>query len=369
MSSAHPATVDASTDAANDLKARLGPIIIGIDRNIHLRRIEKVLSWRIPSVAELADKYLGSHMTIVGSGPSAADTIERIPKGSFIVAVNGAHDWLVSRGIIPNIGILMDPAPWVQTYQTPRQGVTYIVGTTCHPKVWERFLAAGITPYAVCPVLAEGDHDLIMDRFPGSNFQFVTGGVTTGLRAVHMTSSLGAAMLDMHGFDSCYAPKKRHTASQLYAHFKPNTQHDAREITVKRRGADESFTCQSAPSCSRLTGGHIKPARAEKASLPERIGRKVRKALNADAAKVSSGECAARDADLNIRVFGDGAIPWMAWKDGSKAGRFLHAEPERMYEKYLDVAHWDYHNDCENYGFGSTPGDILEKACQSKSLH
>src|SRR5438270_696865 len=30
-------------------------------------------------------------------------------------------------------------------------------------------------------------------------------------------------------------------------------------------GVTESLTCQSAPSCSRLTGGHISPARAENA--------------------------------------------------------------------------------------------------------
>lgn len=327
----HPALAEASTDHPNDLKTKLGEIRIAIDHNEHMRRIERVLSIGLPSLAELRDAYLGSHMTIVGSGPSAADTVKKIPKGSFVCAVNAAHDWIVSKGIIPKFAVMMDPNPWVATYQTPRKDVTYILGTTCHPSVWNKFLQAGIVPYVTVPMLGDKDHELIVERFPDHFFNFVGGGVTTGIRSVPLMAGLGASIIDMHGFDSCYAPKTD-IGGILYAHHKPATHHDARELTVQSRATKDNFFCRSNAAMAR----QILSFQALCASLSDY-------AVNADIQSWDGKAYAARDADLRLRVWGDGAIPWMAWKDGTGANRFLHAEPHLMEEKYGDSPMWDYH--------------------------
>lgn len=349
----HPALAEASTSAPNDLRTRLGEVRIAIDHGEHIWRIAKVLIRGLPSAADLRDKYLGAHFTVVGSGPSAKDTIDRIPKGSLIVAVNGAHDWLVGRGIIPHFGLLMDPNPWVATYQTPRPDVTYIVGTTCHENVWKRFADAGVKPYVCVPMIDGKDHEDIVAKFPNHVLNFVGGGVTTGLRAVPVFAGLGAGMIDMHGFDSCYAPGTK-VGGQLYAHYKPKTYHDAIELTVRSRRTDDSFTCRSNRAMARQIIGF----QALCASLSEF-------AVNASIDTWDGGAFEARDANLCIRMFGDGAIPWMAWKDGSKINRFWHAEPDRMAEKYGDFQHYDYHNDIDTADPAISVGQLLEKSCST----
>ena len=333
----HQALQEAQTDHPNDLRSRLGEIRINIDTNQHMRRIESVLSMRLPSATNLTDKFLGSHMTLVGSGPSASRSINNIPKGSIICAVNGAHDWLIARGIIPDIGLMMDPNPWVAGYQTPRKDVTYIIGTTCHPKVWKRFIDAGVAPHFAVPILHDGDHERILDAFPNADFNFITGGVTTGLRGVPTLSGLGAAMIDMHGFDSCYEPM----GESLYAHFKPATHHDAREITVQSRRTGHKLICRTNGAMARQIIGF----QALLASLDEF-------AVNADAAGFKDGAYPARDADIRLRVFGDGAIPWMAFKDGGPGYRFIHADPGFMEDKYGDFETFNSATGCPSITIG-----------------
>ncbi len=52
---------------------------------------------------------------MVGSGPSIEDHLEAIKdcqnQGMPIIAIKGAHDWLIERGIIPDLCIMLDPQP------------------------------------------------------------------------------------------------------------------------------------------------------------------------------------------------------------------------------------------------------------------
>ena len=317
----------------NDLRTRLGATLINLTPEEHRERVAAVFKLGLPSAAELSDCYAGAHFTIVGSGPSAADTVARIPKSSIIIACNGAHDWLVARGIIPHFGLLLDPNPWVAGYQEPRKDVKYIVGTTCHPAVWRKFLNAGVAPFVTVPMLGDTDHTDFCELFPNEPLHFLAGQTTTGLRAFNISAGFGGVIADGHGLDSCYAPGAvigGDSEPKLYAHYKPRTHHDARVLTM--RTADwQTFRCRSNGAMARQLLGFD--------SLVRDLSRM---GVNADVNRVSAS---ARESKMRVRIFGDGAIPWRLWKAPSTWA--IHAEPDVMRAKYGDARHWDYHEDAE----------------------
>ena len=339
----HPALVEATSDAPNDLRKSLGEVVMAIDRREHMRRIDRVMSLSLPSAAELADSFMGAHASLVGSGPSAAQTVDKIPYHSNIVAVNAAHDWLVSRGVIPKIAIMLDPNSWCVNYQTPRRDVIYILGTTVHPSVWDRFIAAGVAPFVVVPILEEGDAELVAKNYPHRTISFLSGGVTTGMRAFYKLASMGFGMVDGHGFDSCYAPGGWGNTDDtriLYAHHKPATVHNARSVTIASRRTGDKLTFIATAAMAR----QVLSFQVVMASLGA-MGVNANLDTYRRATATDAGGCDAREATMAVRIFGDGAIPWMAWKDGSKGYRFWHAEPELMEEKYGTSPHWDYAKD------------------------
>ena len=324
-----------------DLKTALGPAIMDLNRWQHEDRIRFVLGHDVPSFALLADQYLGSHFTIVGSGPSAKHTIKRIPKGSIIIAINAAHDWLIAEGIVPHFAFMLDPRGWLEKYQTIRKDVTYLYGTTCHPFAWQKAFDADVKPYAFIPNIEEDTHAEFAHytaQFGDKHTMcFLPGPSTAGLRAFYAASSMGAAMVDGHGFDSCYPPGIAGTEEMapMHAHYKPTVTHDAREVTVESKADGSLFTCRTNGSMARQIPGFY--------SLVSSLGRL---GTNADL-NVDVGGGYFREAKMCIRMWGDGAIPWMAWKDGSRERMFWHAESETMEGKYGRSRHWDFYTDSE----------------------
>lgn len=334
------------------LRDALGPAVMALNRWQHEDRIRYALNAGAPSFAELADKYLGSHFTIVGSGPSAAKTVGSIPKGSLIIAINGAHDWLISKGIIPHFAFMLDPRTWIEKYQTIRPDVTYIYGTSLHPYAWQKAFEVGVKPYAFIPNIEEDTHSEFAhytEKFGDKHtLSFLPGPSTAGLRAFYAASSMGAAMVDGHGFDSCYPPGIAGTeeVAPMHAHYKPFVHHDAREISLVSKTDGSVFTCRTNGSMARQIPGFE--------SLTSSLGRL---GTNADL-NVDPGGGYFREAKMCIRMWGDGAIPWMAWKDGSRERMFWHAEPDAMMGKYGRSRHWDFYRNSER-----EDGSEIREAC------
>jgi hypothetical protein len=65
-----------------------------------------------PQVKQAEPAHTGS-VLLVASAPSVKGQLEVIKKmkaaGSPIVAIKGAHDWLIAHGVIPDYALAIDP--------------------------------------------------------------------------------------------------------------------------------------------------------------------------------------------------------------------------------------------------------------------
>lgn len=327
---AEPITFSGNLDIPRDLRDNIGPTVTLIDPAEHYRRINYALSLDLPSVAELADKWLGETVEIVGSGPSLVNSLGYLAETKNpIIATNGSHDYLLNCGIKPTFATMLDPHDWCATYQRPTEGVIYLMGSSVHPKVWQRFGEAGIKPYLYLPMIDDVDCDTLMEKFrdytlpADSQAMFTAGPTTVGLRTVYLMAGLGFITMGLHGFDSCYAPGNDGIKSTaLHAHPKHYVHNDAREITLKAKRDGRQFSCRTNNAMARQILGFE--------SMVNSMGNFI---------------CNGRLGLLRVIVHGDGAIPWMAWADGHESAYMQHATPEKMAAKYGQWANWDYVKD------------------------
>jgi hypothetical protein len=78
-------------------------------------------------------------VAIVAGGPSVINDLETFRKwDGFVVAINGAHDWLQDNGITPDALILNDPSPLLAGHcQHPNDTTAYLVSSCCDPSVFD----------------------------------------------------------------------------------------------------------------------------------------------------------------------------------------------------------------------------------------
>lgn len=136
---------------------------------------------------------------IVGSGLSLADHLDELraeqEKGRPIVAVKGAHEFLVERGITPDMAVMMDAQPKrVQCVSNPRKGVVYMIASQCPPEVFDKLADFDVLLWHAyggkhCATAAP-------DAF------WLYGGTTTGLRSINIGMVLGFRRFVLYGFDS-----------------------------------------------------------------------------------------------------------------------------------------------------------------------
>ncbi len=307
-----------------DLRAALSKAVMDIDVTEQERRIAYAMSLGLPNAALLRDVAPpGARVMICGGGPSLAANVLKIREaqanGWVIIALNITHDWLLARGIRPNFAIMLDPAPRVAGYQTPTKGVTYLIGSTVHASVWQRFREAGVRPFWWVPIGDDTQHSVIMRRFPGVAALFVAGATTVGLRALNLARFMGWQTLDLVGYDSCYAPDAVEGEYGLYPYPKPHIHHDRRECTAVSRATMQKFTYITNGSMARQVLGF----QSILESMP-------------------NTETNGRVGGVRLIVHGDGVIPWMAWKDGGPDKLMEHADPAAMAAKYGDAYVWDY---------------------------
>lgn len=152
---------------------------------------------------------------IVGGGPSLADTLPKLQfhhkRGGLIFALNGTHDWLISRGIIPDFHVMLDARPDNMHFVAhPHRGVTYLMASQCHPDVFDALKGYEVVQWVgwapgVEEVVKEFDHRPI---------GIVGGGNTVGLKTMCMVHMLGFRTQRLFGFDSSYRNGENHAYKQ-----------------------------------------------------------------------------------------------------------------------------------------------------------
>lgn len=148
-------------------------------------------------------------LTIVGYGPSLEDTWPSIEPP--LICTSNSLKFLVSKGMEPGDGwfyAMADPRPNnLDFIRNPVvQGVTYLMASVCHPKVWKILAEQKVIVWHAM----SGEHtpEWVRMNDPGS---WLTGaGSTIGLCAVHLGGFLGYRKFEIHGFDGSFKNGKRH---------------------------------------------------------------------------------------------------------------------------------------------------------------
>lgn len=340
--------------AQRTLRDAIGPSKGRMSQDEHMRRLDYILrnvpQSMFPSTCVLRDQFIGQRGIIVGGGPSLRDTYSDVRwhaatnrDGVKIAAVNKSHDWMIQGErsgngwaripLIPDYGVMLDPAPFVLDYQTPHKDVTYLLATTLDSRVFAKFLKAHAQAMVWIPIFDGSEIDVHAERYKADHIDrhFISGGSTVGLRTINLLAAFGLNPIDLHGFDSCYAPRSK----TLYAYDKPLIVNALTDYVIRSNfGARHRMRVQSNAMMAKQV--------MEFADMIERLP-----------SLVVDGKM----RPLKLRVHGDGAIPWIAWKASAEMPDVIeHASPDKMAAKYGDCAFWDYVEDCP------ASGELLEKA-------
>lgn len=144
-------------------------------------------------------------VAIVGGGPSLKYTLEELRNFKVIIAAGSAHDYLVSKGIVPTYNLIIDPEVVVVNYlKNAHPNCTYIIASCCHPDVFRamvdypvvRFHAAGLQPEWYTAEWNKAG--LISNEYK----PLVGGGCTCGLRSITLAHLFGYTNIHLFGMDS-----------------------------------------------------------------------------------------------------------------------------------------------------------------------
>lgn len=163
------------------------------------RNILSALERRLPTFAPALCAHDGTFV-VVASGPSMPSQIGAIRSDSQtrpVCAINGAYDYLIDCGIVPNLFLTVDPRPMPQNVTRPHQDTIFLLASRVNPELFDRLK----------------DHKVMLWHSYGAleEHQFykpapsVGGGSTSGLRAITIGWLMGFRKFILYGMDSCLA--------------------------------------------------------------------------------------------------------------------------------------------------------------------
>lgn len=180
----------------------------------------------------------GMEAIIVGGGPSLADNLANLRfhkgRGAVVFALNGTHDWLIERGIVPDFHVMLDARPENARFVgRPHRWVTYLMASQCHPSVFDALEGQHVIVWTACTDAPENDQALAA-RFPGKPVMLVGGGATVGLKAMNLAYLWGFRRFSLYGFDSSYRGEANHAYRQDL---------NDRESRMEVHAAGKDFIC------------------------------------------------------------------------------------------------------------------------------
>ncbi len=142
----------------------------------------------------------------VGGGPSLKESLFDIQlcraKGDKIWALNGAHDWLIEHGIIPDAMVLLDSRKESLTFlNNPHNDVIYYIATQCDPEAFEILKGYTVRKWTAWGWGVEDD-------------VVIGGGATVGMKSICMAFALGYRNYKLFGYDSSYRGEDNHAWKQ-----------------------------------------------------------------------------------------------------------------------------------------------------------
>lgn len=166
--------------------------------------IESCIKRGLPELLPAICSHDGTFV-IAGSGPSLSDHLEDIKKerelGRPICAIKGAHDFLVSHEIEPDLFLSIDPRDRRNNVQRATENTVYLLSSRCCPQLFDHLKDRYVMVFHAASTQEEND------CLQKNGVKFAIGGTSTsGLRAVNVGYFMGYRKFVMYGMDSCNAP-------------------------------------------------------------------------------------------------------------------------------------------------------------------
>ncbi len=284
----------------------------------YIGRIHTAMAQPWPSLRAIEHKYLNETLIIVGGGPSVRDPetlslIRRLhrKRDHKIIAPNRSHDFLVSHGIIPDFGVVIDWGSHVADYIKRWQRDTkYIIGHQAAPETYRAWRNAGITPYMVFVEANCGEYDVLRFQYPERRDWICVGGKNTiGMRCLEIGGIMGFRQFELVGFDSCYRDGKLYGYSKSYIE-----EESAKNFTLALPDGSKPRTFRANASMRKQCGGFM----LEMQEMDRMVTQKKMPAMH-------------------VRVHGDGAVPYAAAIMAASGFRCVsHAEGDRLLREWRE---------------------------------
>lgn len=181
----------------------------------HLARLESNLRrFKVPRLGKpRPDREV--QVIICGFGPSLLETWPKIAEaaraGTPVITTSGAHDFLISRGVVPTWHVELDPREHkVFFVRNSHPDVIYCIGSTCHPKMFARLRRRDVM---MCHFFLD-DHlaeQVALVKQYDDVPTLLCGGTNAGQRAIIVARHLGFRDFVLHAMDCSYR------GSQLWA--------------------------------------------------------------------------------------------------------------------------------------------------------
>lgn len=174
-----------------------------VDNSDRHKNMELAIALGFPHLEQVP--FHERSISIACYGPSLQDTWQELKQP--IISVSGAHDFLISKGIIPTYHVDCDPREYKADFvKIPHKEVTYLMASCQHPKTWEYLQGQNVKLWH----LYNGQETTRWMRKNNPKGFTVCGGSTIGLRAIEIAGVLGFKTIDIHGMDSSFKYDQRH---------------------------------------------------------------------------------------------------------------------------------------------------------------
>lgn len=173
-------------------------LVESAERYAHCRA---ALDSGFPVLVGSGAKVIDEPCVLVGSGPSAIQLLPEIrtiyKNGGEIIALKGAHDWLLKHGIVPRAAIAMDAQrSRAKCFKLRHRKVLYLCASQMHPDAWE-----WLRGYRVLVWHSRIGED--QEKRKGWEHSYlVPSASTTGNSAIILLYLLGRRVFELYGFDS-----------------------------------------------------------------------------------------------------------------------------------------------------------------------
>jgi len=157
--------------------------------------ISATLERSYTSFNHMLDSVKGGPVSIVGAGYSIKTTYQDLVGD--VMACNSAHDFLLSKGIVPKYAMIWDANPIMgKIIKEPHPDVTYLLASRCHPSVFEKFKNSKVIVWH-----ALGDDGLIEEMLMASDKKepLIAGGSSAATRGLYVAGAIGYKEIHLFG--------------------------------------------------------------------------------------------------------------------------------------------------------------------------